>query len=289
MLEEKAFPLIILEQTEQYRAELKIKEAEKDTLERIWKEKYGGDCYVGNIITGEDGEFIFFINEFGSSHTGRYYGEKRNWPLEEAIQNALKYGAGGWATVEELELLIKGKGPLLIRAMRECGFQLSKNDSSQWVRINESQQQQLNSETINEKLAQEELEKWPVVPSIDIERLKSLWVMLNESAGLNRTYTIQANREGFIYISLQVNPFSGFSAEQLSWFGEMSRKKGHIAKHQNGFNIMAKNLTIEGEKGVYIQVTRCSCLYIECIWPHLVPEEKLYSLAKSLIPPAIEY
>lgn len=288
MSEERKFALVVLEQTEEFKKFLDEAEQKRKELVRSWKEKYGGDSYVGSVEPNmsEDGEPIFWINDFGGFHTGRFYGQKRRWPAEEAFRNALKYGDGGWCTLTELELLIAGKGPLLERAMRDCGFRLHKRNPNQWVRITSREEKREIKEyqkNWEKRHKEEELKRWPAVSEEELERLSQLWVLPNEWVGLNRTYSIQVNKKGLIYVRLEVNPFSATRAEQLGWFGEMLRNRGHIARQQNGFYIEARNITLGKEKGVYIKAIRPDNSFIECVWPHQIPQPKIYDLADDLI------
>lgn len=287
MSEERKFALIVWEQTEEFKKFLDEAEQKRRELVRAWKEKYGGDSYVGSVEPNmsEDGEPIFWINEFGGFHTGRFYGQKRRWLAEEALRNALKYGDGGWCTLTELEQLIGGKGHLLERAMRDCGFRLHKRNPNLWVRIDESQEKkerEQNQEERKRRYKEEEEKRWPTVSGEELDRLNQLRVLPNESAGLNRTYSIQVSKKGLIYVHLEVNPFSATRTEQLGWFGEMFRNRGHIARQQNGFYIDAKNIKLRQEKGIYIKAIRPDSSCAECVWPHQTPQPKIYDLADDL-------
>jgi len=288
MSKERRFPLIIWEQTEEFKKLLDEAEQKRKELVRKWKEKYGGDAYVGpvELNMSEDGEPIFWINNFGSFHTGRFYGKKRKWSAEEALQNALKYGDTSWCTLTELKLLIVGKGPLLKRAMRDCGFRPSKRNPNRWVRITPSEEKKEREEyqkNWEKEYKEEELRRWPPVFGKELEKLNQLWVLPNEWAGLNRTYRIQVNKKGLIYVYLEVNPFSATRTEDLDWFGRMLRNRGHIAKQQNGFYIEARNITLGKEKGVYIKAMMPDNSFIECVWPHQIPQPKIYDLAEDLV------
>ena len=210
------------------------------------------------------------------------YRQKRNWSAKEALENALKYGDGGWCTLDNLEQLIEGKGSLLEMAMHDCGFRPHKKIFGKWVRITPKYENEI-SERVKDSYKKREEERWTSINGIELERLNQLWVLPNGWAGLNRTYRIQVNNEGLIYVYLELNPFSATRTEQLGWFGEMLRNRGHIAKQQNGFYIDAKNVKLGEQKGVYIKSIRSDESYAECVWPIQTPQEKIYDLADDLI------
>jgi len=288
MPEKRKFALIVWEQTEEFKKFLDEAEQKRKKLVRVWEEKYGGDSYVGPVEPNmsEEGEPVFWINDLGSFHTGRFYEKKRKWSAQEALRNSLKYGNCGWWTLSDLEQLIEGRGPLLESAMRDCGFRPHKRNPNRWVRIDEGQEKKewgKNKEELKKKYKEEEEKGWSTVFGEELERLNQMWVLANEWAGLNKTYSIEVNKKGLIYVCLEVSPFSARRTEDLGWFGEMLRNRGHIARQQNGFYIEAKNIKLGQEKGIYIKAIRPDNSYIECVWPHHTPQPKIYDLADDLV------
>lgn len=298
MSEERKFPLIFWEETEEFKKLLIEAEEEKEKLVKRWRQEWDGNSYVSPIWESkmaEDGKLAFWINDYGPYNTGRWDKIIRKWPPEEAIKNALRYGCSGLWTVTDLEQLITaGKGPLLVEAMKNCGFRPHKYIHNRWVRITKKelkkerlmkQKEQIkNQNEWKRKYEEEERRKWPPVFGKELTRLKQLWIFLNEDDGLNRTFSIQVNDNNLIFIYLKIHPFSLLGkAEGLIRLDEMLRDKGHIARKQNSFFIEPKNITLENEKCVYIKAIIDNNSYVECVWPHLITRKKIYDLAKDLI------
>lgn len=291
MSEQRKFALIVWEQTEEFRQILEKAEQKRIDLVRIWREKHGANpFYVGSIEPNmsEDGEPVFWINDGGPFHTCRFYGQKNKWSAEMAFRNALRYGNSGWCSLADLEQLIEGNGPLLERAMQKRGFRPHKRNSGKWTRIpngRRGREERENDQKEWQRRSKEgEKKKWPDVFMEELERLNHLWVLPNEWHGSNQTYAIEVNRKGIIYYCLEVNPFSATRTEQLSWFGERLRNRGHIIRRQNEFDINAKNIRINGKKGIHIKATnRHDNSSVECVWPHHIHQSKIYDLADDLV------
>lgn len=291
MLEQRKFALVVWEQTEEFKQFFEEAERKRIELVKAWRERYGASpFYIGSVEPNmsKDGEPVFWINDGGPFHTGRFYGKKRKWSWEEALRNALQYGDGNWCTLIELEQLIEGSGPLLERAMRQCGFRPHKRNPNQWARISNGQRgfeaREKDQKEWQRKSKEAEEQKWPAVFGEELERLNRLWVLPNEWYGLNHTFSLEVNTKGMIYVCLEVNPFSATRSEQLGWLGAMLRERGHIIRRQNGFDLDARNIMLGGEKGIHIKATnRHDNSSAECVWPHQVHQPKIYDLADDLV------
>ena len=272
------FPLIVWEQTEEFKTILREAEEKKKQLIQEWNKKYRCRAYVGPIEPNmnENCEPVFWINDLSGC---RFNGIRRNWSVSAALQDAMTHAEFGWCTLTDLELFLDGKGPLLEKAMKACGFRRHKRHPDQWARIRESDK----DEAWQKKLKEEEAKKWPLGTPEELEKLNQLWLSPNGWAGLNRTFSIQSNKNGMLYIYLEVNPFSASRTEQLGQLGEMIRTRGHITKKQEGFSFEAKNMTLGKEKVVYIEAIRTDGTEVECVLPHYIPRESLSKLAVDLI------
>jgi hypothetical protein len=277
MQEERKFSLIVWEQTEECKKEFEEAKKRLEHLSKEWKEKYVGDSYIGRVQFDASGYPEFWINDFGSFHTGRFYGQKKNWSPQEALQSALRWGDDGWWHLDDLEKLINGEGPLLEEAMFDCGFRRHKKDPNQWARVKK------NDEDPYKKRWEERFGKeYKEISKEELERLTQLRVLPNESAGLDRTYSLMVGKRGMIYASLMVNPFGATRTEDLPRFAELLSNRGHIAKNQNGFQIDASNVKLQEQEGIYIKAIKPSQSYIECVWPTTIPQPKIYDLADDL-------
>lgn len=291
MLEKREFTLVVWEQTEEFKKFFEEAEQKRIELVKAWRERYGASpFYVGSVEPNmsKDCEPVFWINDGGPFHTGRFYGQKSKWSAEMALRNALRYGDDCWRTLTELEQLVDGNGPLLESAMRECGFRPHKRNPNQWARISNGQrgfeEREKDQKEWQRKSKEAEEQKWPAVFGEEMERLNRLWILPNEWHGLNNTFGLEVNAKGMIYVRLEVNPFSATRTEQLGWFGAMIRNRGHIIRRQNGFDLDARNIRMGEDKGIHIKATnRHDNSSAECIWPHQIPQSKIYDLADDLI------
>lgn len=274
MSEEKEFPLIVWEHTENFKKLYNEAEQRRGELVKEWRDKYNCDSYVSEIETNRDinGEFVFWINK-GGFHTGRHYSKQRKWSAQDALENSLKYGETGWCTLSMLEDLLKGKGTLLKMAMKDCGFRPHKKILNKWVRIQPKEEYRTNKW---------EEEKWPSPSNEELQRLNELLVVPNEWAGHGNTYGLSVNKKGMIYVQLIVNPFAATRTEDFAWFAKQLSNRGHIAKNQNGFYIDAKNMKLGDQNGVYVRAVKPDESYIECVWPTQIPTQKIYDLANDL-------
>ena len=278
MSKERKFALIVWEQTEEFKRE--IQEAEKRFV-NIRKKLFarGFECtYLGSLRMNKDCEPEIWLNDNRNIY-------KDNWTLEEAIAEALEHGDTGWWTLDELEQFVEGKGPIFEEAMWNLGFRRHKKNPNKWARRNPRDRYNPNEygDPHSRRWEQKHKIEYLEPTKGELERLNQLLVLPNEDAGLNKTYWIQVNKRGLIYVELQVNPFSAKRTEDLGWFDEMLRNRGHIAKQQNGFYIEARNITLGKEKGVYIKAIRPDNSFIECVWPHQIPQPKIYDLADDLV------
>lgn len=277
MEEEKKFPLIVWEQTEEFKNECLGTQKKLDELHKRWIDRYGGGSYVGSLRFDADCEPEFWINDLGSFATGRFYGENRKWSSEEALKSALRYGDSGYWGLKDLEELIDGEGILLENAMFDCGFRKHKKHPEKWVRKKKEDQ-----DPCHRRWEAKHKIECSQISAEDTKRMGE-FVLPNKFAGLNNTYSIEANNKGMVYVELLGNPFSGSTAETLQHLETVMNDRGHIARNQNGFSIEAKNIIAGKEKGVHIKATRPDDAYIECIWPTQTPKEDIYYLANSLV------
>jgi hypothetical protein len=272
--------LIVWEQTEAYVNFLREAEEKRQELIRRWRGKYGATSSVGRLEPkmGEDCEAVIWIHDVGSH---RFYNTMKRWSAGEALENALRYATYGYSTLSDLEQLIEGRGPLLEKSMEACGFRPHRRYPGKWARQT-SADKDASFKEWQKKQREAEKKRWAVVSQAEQERLSQLWVALNVPVQLNQTYAITVNKQGLIYIRLEVNPFSASEIQQLSWFGAMLENRGHIAKEQDGFLIEARNIKLGKEKGIHIKAVRPDGSFVECVWPHFVGQDSLQTLTADL-------
>ncbi len=281
MAEERKFPLIIWQQTDEFKTEYESAQKKLDELHKKWVEKYGGGSYVGSLRFDANCKPEFWINDFGGFATGRFCGQKMKWSSEEALRSALRYGDSGWWNLEDLEQIIERKGWIIEEAMFDCGFRRHKDNPEKWVRRKKGDQ-----DPYIRRMENKHKKEIANLSTEEAERLRSegeLFVLPNEFAGLNNTYSIEANNKGMVYVELSANPFSGSTAETLHCLEAVLEDRGHIAKNQNGFSIGAKNVKINNEEGVLVKAVRNDDIYFECIWPSHTAKENIYYLADRLV------
>jgi hypothetical protein len=295
MSPERKFPLVVWEHTQEFQNMRALTEQKRLELAAAWRRKYETATgrrdwmpYVDSVgqDVKEDGIPVFWINNYGSFNTGRGRSRENNWSADQALQNALAYADTGFCTVDELEQFLQGRGPLLERAMHDCGFRPHKKIPGKWVRRNEREEARVREAT-KEQRAQEherrDRETWVPLTESEHDRFGQDWLMPNKDEGLNNTYAIQMGGNGMIYVRLAINPFSAIRLEQSGWLGAMLRNKGHIARRQAGFYIEGRNVRSDGEKGVYVKAVRVDQSYVECIWPSKLPQSRIYDLADTFV------
>lgn len=271
MPEERKFPLIVWEHTDEFKKEYEEASKRFESIrERLFSRGFG--CtFLGDLRMDGDGYPEVWLNDNHNIY-------RNKWSLEEAMQEALKHGDTGWWNLDELEQFIDCKGFIFEEAMYELGFRRHKTKPEKWARKEKNDQ---NPHTRRWDIKYK-IEHYETSPD-ELERLNKLWVIPNQSAGLNRTYSIEVGKRGMIYVFLEVNPFSATRCEDLGRFGEMLRNRGHIARNQNGFYIDAKNVKLGEEEGIYLKAIRQNQNYVECIWPTQTPNQKIYDLADDLV------
>jgi hypothetical protein len=279
MSDEDRFSLIFWQETEQYKKEYGEAKEGLSELRREWRDKYGGDSYTGSLRFDSNGIPEFWINDFGGFHTGRFYGQRRNWSAKEALANSLKYGDSGWWYLYDLKDLIEGKGQLLEEAMFDCGFRRNKRDPEKWARVGKDDEDpyktrwKMKFEKEHRELTGEEL-----------ENLKDNIVSDNKSEGYGKTIDMQVGDRGMIYAKLRVNPFGGTRAETMPAFlAKITYSNGLIAKQQNGFQIEAENVRIGEDEHIYVKAVRPDNTYEQAVWPKVTPTLGFYKVADDLV------
>ena len=198
---------------------------------------------------------------------------------EDAKNMALRHGRCGWWRLDDLDKFVDSEGPLFEEAMWDLGYRRAKRDSTQWARKRKDDGvEEPRKAYWEERHGKQFME----LKGGDEEKLSQLRVMPNESAGISKTYDIQAGKTGMIYVALWANPFVGSTTETLWRLGEQIRNRGHIAKQQEGFYMDAKNVRLDEQEGIYIRATRNDETYVESIWPSQIPSSKIYELLDDL-------
>ena len=268
MAERREFSLGIWEGTEDFKREYERAKAKFDDIGNKLH-KRGFRCgYLGGLRMNGDGEPEVWLNDSTSLRARR---QCKGW--EDAKRIALEHGRSGYWNLKELEQFAIEGGPILADAMWNLGYRRAKKDRAKWARIAKGDRAP--------QRVQEQIEE---IEGEELERLNRLWVLPNQSAGLDRTYEIGAGARGLIFINLLYNPFYGGPAEGLdSYYGPRMSNRGHVAKQQNGFQIEAKDVRLGEQQGVYIKAIRPDASYAECVWPIQTPTERIYDLADDLV------
>lgn len=264
------FPLTIWQETEEYGVEMK--EADK-RLGAICDEldKRGFTCtFLGDVRMDADGNPQALLNPkpFGKSKVSSL----------EAREIALKYGSGGWWSLDELELFSKGGGTIFHSAMWALGYKTTRMPG-QWKRLSP---EELNRSYPFERKAAPNFE---TLHSSETERLLSLMALPNEPASLGKSYDIRVGGRGLIHVALNANPFAGTSAEQMGEFYSQLRQRAHITPQQGNYSLFAKNVSLgQQNRAVYIEATNPSGRpwTVEAVWPTTVSRDKLLPLAQDL-------
>ena len=279
MSDEERFSLIFWQETEEYKKEYGEAKERLSELRREWKDKYGSDSYMGSLRFDSNGIPEFWINDYGGFHTGRFYGQRRNWSAEEALRNSLKYGDSGWWYLDDLKDLIEGGGWLLEEAMFDCGFRRNKRDPEKWARVRKDDEGpykarwKMKFEKEHRELTGEELES-----------LKDNIISDNQSEGYGKTISMQVGDRGMIYAKLLVNPFGGTTASTMPAFlKQMIYANGLIAKQQNEFQIEAENVRIGEKQHIYLKAAKPDNTYEKAVWPTLTPTPNFYKLGNDLV------
>ncbi|MBI4993704.1 hypothetical protein HZC33_01970 [Candidatus Wolfebacteria bacterium] len=269
MSEERVFPLVIYQNTEEYKK--LFEEANSKFRNILFKVKAEGfKCtFIGDLRLNKNGQFEFWLNS-----NMPYI---RRCSIDEAIKYAKKHGYFGWWSNYHFELFSLGYGPIVAYAMERLGFRKHKKDSSRWARARKEEKNQaacLKDEAIYLSLSEKEA-----------ERLKNLIIFPNNNVGLDKTFSLIVGEGGMIYIALDVNPFGGLSAETMGSWGSLFTRRGHLAKQQDGFSIEAFNIKLDEEKMIYIRCVRLDGSIFECVWPTKIPwqgNNGLYDLVSDL-------
>ncbi len=276
MTQERKFPLIIWEHTEEFKKEYEEAKKRLAELYSKWR-NYKVEPEHVDLQFDNNGNPEFWINNGPFTDVRPPYG-KRNLSVKEALTLSLEKGSGGWWNSDDLERLIRGEGPILEDTMWHYGFRKHKKYSDRWVRKKKDDEDPRHI-IWNKKHGREYIG----IYGEELEKLNQLWILPNEFAGLNRTYSLEVGSRGMIYVALEVNPFSATRTEDLGWFGAMLRNKGHIARQQSGFYIDARNVKLGEQKGLHVKAIRSGQSHLECIWPTQLPQPKIYDLADEFV------
>ena len=262
------FPLTLWEETEKYKSLSRISGAKRKKLLREWREKFDFVPYVGPVEPRMSLECkpIVWVNS-----TGPYpYPPRQKWTVNEALKYAMKYGATGWYTLDDIELLLAGEGPMLKIAMQGFGYRPHKGNTAQWAKIRPNE---------SVRTAVQEDDQWPpVTGKANITRLKKRF-LIGEEIGTD-LWKIQANKQGMIYFCLE--PRTALQHENLGYFPFMGSVRAHVDSLQEGYRVVARNIMLEGVKGVHVRALRPDLSFFDCVWPHLTTWESLTKLAESL-------
>jgi len=212
---------------------------------------------------------------------------------EDALHYALKHGTCAWWNLDELSDFADGKGIILEEAMRKIGFRRHKRNPELWARLRGDEKGKTSERRMN-RWKEQHSKQYIEIDDEERKRMGGLIAMPNKSAGIGRTYNIEANTRGMIYVELWANPFVGTTAETLWMLGDQINNRGHIHKQQNGFSMEARNVVLYSDPNlvmpngvaadcVYIQAKRDDGREIETVWPGVIPNEKLYDLANDLV------
>ena len=271
MPQERKFPLIVWEHTEDYKKE--AKEAEK-RLENITGRLYKRGFTCGALCTVKIDENGFYEAWLNSSKD--IYRSK--WSLDEATAHAIERGSTNWWTLDELEQFVEGKGPVFEEAMWDLGFRRHKISPEKWARI--TKEEKGKGSPLHNKLWQQKHGKiYAVIPQDEMLRLQGLLSPVN-GQDERFFYDMKAGKRNMIL----VRPSPETNGETLNIQGEVFAYGAHISAHQEGFDILATNIKLNGSDGIHIQAVKMDKSYFtECVWPSQIPVPKLYDLADDLI------
>jgi len=269
MAEEKEFPLIVWENTAEYKQEYEQAGQRFDDIEKRLRARGFRCTMIGDLTINSDGVPEVWLNENRPLMADRACRKP-----EDAIECSLAHGDTGWWSLDDLEQFVQGRGFLFKSAMWDLGYRRSKVKPTKWARKNKGDKEP-------QRDAQRQVE---ATTGRELERLSKLWVMPNENAGLDNTFALSVGKKELIYIRLEFNPFYGGPAEGLSsYYGPRMRARGHIAKQQDGFYIEPREVLLGEQRGIYVRAVKPDASRVECVWPVRVPKIKLHDLAADLV------
>ncbi len=203
---------------------------------------------------------------------------------EEAVQYALRHGAGCRYGLDELNQFTRGGGLIFEQAMFELGYRRHKKDKNRWVRFKSESERQEARKTVLEEWQRARDALTTLVQGEELEKLSGLMVSPNGRFEYDKTYSLRAGERGMIFVSLNFNPMYSGPAEGLdSYYGPRVGNKAHIYGQQHGFRIDARNVRLGKQNSIHIKAVRQDLTYAECVWPTLVRSEKLFDLADDLV------
>jgi hypothetical protein len=281
---ERQFPLVIWQKTDEFKQEYEqASKRFKAISEKLYRSGFKA-TYLGDLQFNTDGNPIVWLNPCRRSATGY---SSRNYLMpptaEEAIRTAKITGDVGWWTLEDLEQLLEGRGPIFDMAMFDMGYRRNKTNATLWAKFGSTKEYEQAGKERTQAFVKAEESLWIPMQGADFERLNKLWLMPNKWNGLDRTYSLKVGKRGFIHIQLDYNPFAGSSAETLHVLGERHAQRGHIAKQQERFQIEAQNIKLGKEKGIHVKATKADQSCVEYVLPMHLPDEKLYDLVDELV------
>ncbi len=156
----------------------------------------------------------------------------------DALELAKERGSRGQYSAEDLEAFLQGEGPVVFSEMGRLGFRRAKNDADKWVRVKRGEKPDRS----------EDYAHWDTLHGVDTEivtgeeadRLRGLMPAGNVSTKPGETYTAEVGRQGLIYVAKDVNLFPTRPGQFL----EEMFYAGHIDRHQEGFDLSARNVVL---------------------------------------------
>lgn len=271
--------MIIWERTEEYKKEYEeAKQKFSETCKKLFER--GFSCtYLGSLRFDNNGYPEVWLNDCKPL-------QRQGHSVDNAKKLALKYGHLGWWNLDQLAEFAEGKGPIFEQAMHAFCYRKHKKDKTKWAKI--TWKESMHSSQLAQQLWHEANDKsYSQISEDETKRLQDLLTMPNESAGISRTYTLSVGKRGMIYVELWANPFAGHSAEKLHFLGEQINDRGHYAKQQEGYKIDAVNINLKisetkNKDIIYIKAIKPDETFVECVWPSIIPKEKIIDLEYTL-------
>ena len=173
--EDKKFPLVVWQTTDEYVTAYKAAQARLDVATKSWRAQGGDYIIATDLRLDENGNFEFWLNTRDPSYRAF-----------RSAQDALRYvkihSTSGWWSLDEIESFINGGGRMIKNGMWNAGFRRHKKNPGKWARRKEYENAPLELE-----------QKVPVFESGSDEatRLLGLLVMDNKSMGTERTFFLE--------------------------------------------------------------------------------------------------
>lgn len=156
----------------------------------------------------------------------------------DALELAKAQGSRGQYSAEDLEAFLNGEGVVVFSEMRRLGFRRAKNDRDKWVKVKRGEQPEITEDDIHwDKLYGVDTE---IVTGDEADRLNGLMTTRNTQTKSGETYSVEVGRKGLIYVAKDVDLFPTRPGE----FMAQMFYAGHIDRHQDGFDLAARNVVI---------------------------------------------